>query len=302
MQSCTCPYCRCPLRYSQLRHDPAVQSELDALQVACPNTGCTATMARGHVSDHLAAECPMQPLACAHCGYIASRRDLEAHPAQCPDWPVPCTNAAGGCTVLVPTSALEHHLRSDCQWQAAPCSGCGQRVARRDWRQHALRDCPARRDCPGRVRGCGFVGSEDQLQQHLAGGCGFATAEAGAAAAAPGRAAAAVPDNDGGCLPQAELAFAQGGYTANFGGEGGGSIGSSSSSMETDAAPPTPQQAAAAVVLEAAPGSEEWEDYLELGLPGCAGRLGIEGVMSDEATDAAWRAILNFGLIEVRPD
>lgn len=33
MQPCSCPYCRRPLRYSQLRHDPAVQAQLDALQV-----------------------------------------------------------------------------------------------------------------------------------------------------------------------------------------------------------------------------------------------------------------------------
>lgn len=32
-QGCTCPYCRRRLKFSDLKHDPAIQQQLDQLQV-----------------------------------------------------------------------------------------------------------------------------------------------------------------------------------------------------------------------------------------------------------------------------
>jgi hypothetical protein len=299
MQACSCPYCRRPLRYSQLRHDAVLQAQLDALQVRCPNApaGCGALMARGRVAEHLRVECPSQPAACEHCGLVALRRELAGHAAECPDRPVPCANAAAGCGALVPASAMDLHLAASCEWQPAACSGCGGSVARREWRRHALRDCPARRDCPHRPYGCSFSGPLDQLHQHLApGGCSYAAAAGGANATAAGAGATeygTLPDDDGGCLPAAELRLAEGGYASLF------------EALTDDPAAAASAPAAAAAEAggeEAAQGAEgsDWEDGIELGLPGCSGRLGVAGLVADEAADAAWRTVLNLGLVEVR--
>ncbi|KIY99889.1 hypothetical protein MNEG_8074 [Monoraphidium neglectum] len=247
MQACSCPYCRRPLRYSQLRHDAVLQAQLDALQVRCPNApaGCGALMARGRVAEHLRVECPSQPAACEHCGLVALRRELAGHAAECPDRPVPCANAAAGCGALVPASAMDLHLAASCEWQPAACSG-------------------------------------------------YAAAAGGANATAAGAGATeygTLPDDDGGCLPAAELRLAEGGYASLF------------EALTDDPAAAASAPAAAAAEAggeEAAQGAEgsDWEDGIELGLPGCSGRLGVAGLVADEAADAAWRTVLNLGLVE----
>jgi hypothetical protein len=316
MQPCTCPYCRRPLRYSQLRHDAALQARLDALTVHCPNApaGCGAELPRGRVGEHLAGGCPEHVIACEHCGHVAKRRELAGHDAECPAWPVPCPNAAAGCGALVPKGAVGRHLEANCEWQPGACGGCGAAVPRREWRAHALGGCPAARDCPGRPAGCDFVGGSDaELAAHLAAGCEAAAAAAAAGGSGAAGAAAAAAADEAGCLPPAELALAAGGYASRFAPLPGADAtmdtdgGNSDGAAAAAAALPSPAAAAAAAGVPAdviaeleSEGLLAWEDALELGLPGCSGLLGIEGLAGDEAADAAWRTVLNLGLVEVR--
>lgn len=336
MQPCSCPYCRRPLRYSRLRHDTALQAQLDQLQVKCPNTaaGCTAILARLHVKDHLNKECPAQAAACPHCGLVDLRRELVGHEAQCPQRPIACVNAAAGCAALVPASAMQHHLDANCEWQTGRCAACARHVPRREWRRHALHDCAGRSDCPGRPLGCGFGGEAAEVLLHAApGGCQFAAnfdAIAGAAGVARAAAVVPVPDDDCGCLLEAERMLAEGGYVSCFtptieaatgsaaseatagaaaaearpleaaaaAAAGGAAAGAPAAGASPSLEPPTAaSSSSAAAGLD---GLTDWEDSIELGLKGCAGQLGIESLHSDEATDAAWRTVLNLGLVEVR--
>ncbi|WIA13492.1 hypothetical protein OEZ85_007068 [Tetradesmus obliquus] len=104
-QGCTCPYCRRRLKFSDLKHDPAIQQQLDQLQVHCPNAkaGCTAIVARGAVPSHLKRDCWAQLCCCCFCGLQGLRRDISKHESnECSQRLISCSNAAAGCSAAVP--------------------------------------------------------------------------------------------------------------------------------------------------------------------------------------------------------
>eukprot|EP00879_Flechtneria_rotunda_P005047 GHRR01005324.1.p1 GENE.GHRR01005324.1~~GHRR01005324.1.p1 ORF type:complete len:804 (+),score=299.97 GHRR01005324.1:199-2610(+) len=168
-QGCTCPYCRRKLRFSDMRHDPAIQQQLDQLLVHCANeaAGCQDVLPRARVAAHLQHECWAQRCTCRHCGLAGIRRDIHQHEANsCPHRPVPCPNAAAGCTSWAPCDLVQNHLDYVCAYQPRPCPACNQDVARKDWACHLQQACPAQQPCPLRLYGCSFSGTAAEVQQH----------------------------------------------------------------------------------------------------------------------------------------
>eukprot|EP00882_Tetradesmus_deserticola_P030076 GHRQ01033738.1.p1 GENE.GHRQ01033738.1~~GHRQ01033738.1.p1 ORF type:complete len:397 (+),score=162.60 GHRQ01033738.1:797-1987(+) len=168
-QGCSCPYCRRRLKFSELKHDPKVQQQLDQLQVHCPNqkAGCTAVIARGKLPSHLKHDCWAQQCSCKFCGLQGLRRDINQHESrECQQRLTPCSNAAAGCRAVVPVCFLQEHLEHSCPAAQRACPHCKQLVQRCSWELHLQCSCPASQPCPLRLYGCSYSGSASEVQLH----------------------------------------------------------------------------------------------------------------------------------------
>lgn len=173
---CTCPYCRCPLRYSELVHDAGIQAQLDALHVLCPNAsaGCPAVMPRADLPAHLQHDCMQQSVSCRFCSLSGARWHIQQHEgSRCPKRLVACSNAAEGCEAVVPLDGMLGHLELNCMHACKPCAHCGEQVPRSSWLQHLQDSCPAQLPCPLRLYGCSFVGDTHAALSAHAGSCPY---------------------------------------------------------------------------------------------------------------------------------
>lgn len=130
---CTCPICRRKLRYTDLRHDPAIQQQLQQLKVLCPNAsaGCGAVMTRAEVAGHLQHTCLYEQVSCSYCGTQGMRSAIQEHEASgCSQRPVPCINSAAGCDAVVPLQSMLLHVDFNCRFTARPCPHCHTEVPR----------------------------------------------------------------------------------------------------------------------------------------------------------------------------
>ncbi|PNH03007.1 TNF receptor-associated factor 6-B, partial [Tetrabaena socialis] len=176
---CTCPYCRQPLRYSQLRADPALIARLDALPVLCPfhAHGCTGTHPRARLPAHLGKECAHAPVRCPDCGASLPRGQLPLHAGSpaCPRRRLPCPHAALGCPQLLRRCEVRAHAAAGCAFQPLQCRRCAAVVLRGAAEEHAALGCPAACPCPHRAYGCAAVAPDlARLAEHVGGSCRYA--------------------------------------------------------------------------------------------------------------------------------
>jgi hypothetical protein len=166
---CTCPYCRCKLRFSDLTHDPAIQQQLDQLPVLCSNSkaGCPAVVPRADLPAHLQHSCMLETVACKFCSTTGTRSDIQQHEAStCSKRLVPCIHATSGCDAMVPLDATAQHLELNCNFSTKPCPSCRTAVPRHAWSAHLQGSCPALQPCPLRLYGCSFSGNADAVSAH----------------------------------------------------------------------------------------------------------------------------------------
>ena len=110
---CSCPYCREPLRLSQLQTPAALAARADALPVHCPYgaAGCAVTVPRSGLAAHLAGECPYVSVRCPECRTEMPRERLAAHRGSdaCPCRRLPCPYREYGCPARLQPGALAAH-------------------------------------------------------------------------------------------------------------------------------------------------------------------------------------------------
>jgi len=105
--------------------------------VCCPNagSGCGERPARQDAASHAKATCRYRNVRCTHCPREMLALEVDKHEAECPDAPVPCPNE--GCGEVVTRSSLKGH-REWCRREIVhcPCPGCENKIAREDVAKH----------------------------------------------------------------------------------------------------------------------------------------------------------------------
>ncbi|EFJ39984.1 hypothetical protein VOLCADRAFT_100281 [Volvox carteri f. nagariensis] len=175
----SCPYCRARLRLSQLFRLEALEVRLGELRVLCPY-GCSCTLRRVDLADHVALTCPGVPVRCPDCGTAMLRGQLAAHigSSNCPNRRLTCPNKAFGCPVQLQLHDMPYHA-TNCPYEPMTCRHCHAVVLRGQAEEHCWAGCPALCPCPNRCYGCEHVASSlKQLADHVVRHCQYGESSA----------------------------------------------------------------------------------------------------------------------------
>lgn len=161
-----CPNCRTPARLGpRSSANKVLHNILDDLLVKCPRheDGCTATLKRGEVQDHVSIYCPysLQECPVLTCELPVRRKDADQG---CLHYGVSCLE----CKSALQKSELESHWRSQCPERKMECSKCHSQVSSKDMTVHNHQTCPAISvECLGAAIGCTHRSKRGQAEEHI---------------------------------------------------------------------------------------------------------------------------------------
>ncbi|KAL9114552.1 MAG: hypothetical protein Q9187_007464 [Circinaria calcarea] len=143
-----------------------IQSMLDGLLVKCPlrEEGCTETMTRGSVQDHIDQYCDYTKVKCPweRCTLKARRKDAKK--LWCQHSMLSCRD----CRQDIMERDLDYHREKLCEQRKASCPHCKQEMLRQGIDEH-INHCPdATFPCDAAPYGCDFIAKRELLNQHLA--------------------------------------------------------------------------------------------------------------------------------------
>jgi len=161
----TCPKCRTPFQFEDLKPDEGKQREISRMTIRCrfPDTICNARFTLGKDDKNLAEHkkiCPGESIICAECSTEMSRKVLQVHQRTCPFiictychekflvsefltqhsiGPYRCANLVlceNGCSNdLIVRKQLDNHLLT-CPLALIRCACCLSDVVRKEWEYH----------------------------------------------------------------------------------------------------------------------------------------------------------------------
>lgn len=168
-----CPIDRQPLTYrsDELCNTLLITSQLDRLEVKCPNRSCKHVAPRGSISYHYERECEHTMVNCPDptCSDHVARGDAGPERG-CLHRDVPCRY----CSKMVQIAGLEDHYDRDCIGHTAKCTHCNAIVVRHRIQAHLASDCPeAEIRCKWRPFGCTLATKRKIVREHERNGCVF---------------------------------------------------------------------------------------------------------------------------------
>ena len=163
-RSKACPSCRTPTAESLITPTPKLITRiLDDIQVKCPLApfGCSATLARASVQDHVNFYCGFVLVNCPHdgCAVRVERRFADR----------PCLHQSmdcGKCGKTTTEADLDRHRRSSCNEKYQECNGCQCLVASTEFDPHANHCMAIMVSCTASRYGCDFTDERKAIGQH----------------------------------------------------------------------------------------------------------------------------------------
>ena len=108
-------------------------------EVQCPNLGCSETVLRRFLEEHLSSSCLRRQEKCMVCHNMIVYEYMPTHPNVCPKVEVECNNS--GCSVRIFREQLTAH-QCVCPKQIISCpygkTGCNAQILREDRQKHLL--------------------------------------------------------------------------------------------------------------------------------------------------------------------
>ncbi|XP_013410062.1 TNF receptor-associated factor 3-like isoform X2 [Lingula anatina] len=150
----------------QVFKDKSAHREMQRLEVYCSNKnyGCPKKMKWKELDKH-SADCEYTPECCAFCGNLIPRIQTNHHQTEeCSQRPVACRY----CLQQVPFSEYETHIDETCLEVQVDCPHkCGATGIKRGELEEHFRICQAKpAECPYRVYGCEFQGTQPEVKTH----------------------------------------------------------------------------------------------------------------------------------------
>ena len=112
-------------------------------EVECENDGCTRSIERRYLPEHMDEECSMRIVECPCCkdDDLTYHELVNVHNKECPDWPMRCPNHCNTESGKDLTrSTLQDHFENNCPEQVISCqfaeAGCTVRMKRKDMADH----------------------------------------------------------------------------------------------------------------------------------------------------------------------
>eukprot|EP00899_Mesostigma_viride_P002560 jgi/Mesvir1/12304/Mv00505-RA.1 len=169
-KSKTCPTCRQPLKPSRITPTHRfIKNRLDELEVTCDNAprGCQAVVALGTLKNHVAT-CGWATVPCQHDGCTATmlRQELPNHLQACPQRIILCKR----CNASIKHQDEQDHLGNECPAVNVACQHngiCGKRVRRDELATHIDTECSLA-TVPCIIPGCKRKMVRGALKEHLA--------------------------------------------------------------------------------------------------------------------------------------
>lgn len=162
-----CPSCRTPAKLGSRGATSKILVNLvDDLAVKCPKSeeGCTATVKRGEVQDHVSLYCQYAQVECPEegCDRPVVRKQILQY-NKCLHYGVSCLD----CHQDMPVAELEAHWKLKCPDRQVTCEQCKQDVFYRELTNHKAEDCPASTiPCPGKSLGCITQSNRTEASNH----------------------------------------------------------------------------------------------------------------------------------------
>ncbi|XP_013383071.1 TNF receptor-associated factor 3-like [Lingula anatina] len=146
--------------------DKSAHREMQRLEVYCSNKnyGCPKKMKWKELDKH-SADCEYTPECCAFCGNLIPLIQTNHHQTEeCSQRPVTCQY----CLQQVPFSEYETHIDETCLGVQVDCPHkCGATGIKRGELEEHFRICQAKpAECPYRVYGCEFQGTQPEVKTH----------------------------------------------------------------------------------------------------------------------------------------
>lgn len=160
---------RCPTCREQLDsfHDGASARRVKRLLVKCSNKSCPWKNELGNLGEHL-DKCEYTMIPCTRgCGEDVARGELRAHlEGSCILRQYECPHCSTSGTYRDVTGV---HLE-ECPRVKVTCAkpGCGLMIERRDMESHLYECGKPKLQCEYAIVGCGYVGIEERLKEHMA--------------------------------------------------------------------------------------------------------------------------------------